>query len=307
MEIQILSLTKVEQFCLLFQHLKAFTEFVNIQFLPDKLFIQGLDSAHVSMFMVSIPSTWFDTYTLTRGEQQPVTLGVNVHILCKILTSRERTQKMRIVHTSSEENAGAGADSDEKMFIYFTAGNAASAATAAVPMQVDGAATAAVVATNKITSSSSISFDFDRHFEMPLVDITSESLDIPEIDYAAELSLQSSKFFSVVSQLKQFGDTMEMFCTEERIEITSTSPGAGKMCVDIKIEELTSYAINENEQLRLSYSLGQLYNICMFYKISPHREVHLALSDNFPMRFTYNLDDTAFITFYLAPKIADTD
>ena len=138
---------------------------------------------------------------------------------------------------------------------------------------------------------------------MPLSDIETEMMDIPSIDYAADFSLMAPKLFAVVQQLKQFGDTMEILCTEHSIQITATSPGAGKMSVDIKIDELSSYAINEGEELKLSYSLAYMHNICMFYKLS--REVHLSLSDNFPMRLTYHFGEDAFMTFYLAPKIAE--
>ncbi len=46
---------------------------------------------------------------------------------------------------------------------------------------------------------------FDKHFELPLIEIESEMMEIPGVDYQAEFSLTSSNFAGIVGQLKQFG------------------------------------------------------------------------------------------------------
>jgi len=74
--------------------------------------------------------------------------------------------------------------------------------------------------------------------------------------------------------------------------------------VEIDINELTEYAIEENETVKLSFSLTILHNVCMYSKIS--KNVNLYLKDNFPMKICYALgDNDAKLTFYLAPKMSD--
>jgi DNA polymerase III sliding clamp (beta) subunit (PCNA family) len=76
------------------------------------------------------------------------------------------------------------------------------------------------------------------------------------------------------------------------------------MLVDINIEDLTEYSITEGEEMKLSFSLSMLHNICMYNKISKEVEIHL--TKNFPMKIVYSLgDNDACFTFYLAPKISD--
>ena len=76
------------------------------------------------------------------------------------------------------------------------------------------------------------------------------------------------------------------------------------MLVDINIEDLTEYSITEGEEMKLSFSLSMLHNICMYNKIS--KEVGIHLKNNFPMKIVYSLgDNDACFTFYLAPKISD--
>lgn len=144
---------------------------------------------------------------------------------------------------------------------------------------------------------------FDKSFEVPLMDLESETMAIPNIEYQAEFSLPSSHFQNLVSQLKMFGETMDIKCSENKIELVSNSQDSGKMSVEIKIDDLTSFAIDEDEELNLSFSLNYLYNICLYNKLT--KEIDIKLCNNYPLSIIYNLGDGAEIKFYLAPKISD--
>jgi hypothetical protein len=105
-----------------------------------------------------------------------------------------------------------------------------------------------------------------------------------------------------------FGDCIDIECSEEKIELKSFAEGMGKMSVNIDIEDLDSYAINEGEEMKLSFSLTMLNNICAYHKVS--RNMEIQLMKNYPMKIIYSLDPTlvdAKMTFYLAPKINDSD
>lgn len=275
MELELSNPAKLECFSQIFQHLKVFTELINVQFTDAGLFMQGLDSSHVSIFVLNIPANWFDLYRSTG-----ITLGFNTHIFCKILFAREKTQKVRI---------RVDVNNEDTLFISFTgADNGASV----------GSSSAGVLC-------GSIPIEFDRQFEMPLVDVDAEMLEIPAIEYCAEFSLLSGKFYAVINQLKNFGDTMEISCTEERIKLDATSPCTGKMSVDIKIDELLAYSIDEGETLNAMYSLQYISNICQFYKVS--KEVQISLSHDYPLQFAYMMGGGASMKFYLAPKLSDND
>jgi proliferating cell nuclear antigen len=274
MDLELTNFAKLDCFAQIFQHLKIFTELVNIQFLETGILVQGLDSSHVSIFVISIPGIWFDNYH-SRG----VSLGFNTHIFCKILFAREKTQKLRMQLDSNNEDV---------LFISFTGASAGA---------TDG------VTTGAAAGVFSGSIEFDRNFEMNLVEVNSEMLEIPVIEYSAEFSLLSGKFNAVVNQLKNFGDTMDICCTEEKIKLDATSPCTGKMSVDIKIEELLAYTIDEDTTLTALYSLQYITNICQFHKVS--KEIQISLSPDYPMQFEYSMGEGAFMKFYLAPKMSD--
>ena len=149
--------------------------------------------------------------------------------------------------------------------------------------------------------------EFEKHFEIPLIEIDSDMLVIPEVDYQTEFSVSSSNFSSIINQLKMFGDTMDIHCSEEKIQLSSYSQEHGKMVVEIKIDDLTSFSINEDEKINLSFSLTYLHHICLYNKLA--KEIELKISSDFPMKIIYLLggDDEAKMSFFLAPRINDDE
>ena len=144
---------------------------------------------------------------------------------------------------------------------------------------------------------------FDKSFEVPLIDLETETMEIPPIDYQAEFSLPSAHFQNLVSQLKTFGETMDIQCSEEKIELVSNSSDSGKMAVEIKIDDLSAFSIDEGEELNMSFSLNYLYNICLYNKLT--KEIEIKLCNQYPLNVNYSIGDGAEIKFYLAPKISD--
>jgi len=250
---------KAECFSTLFQHMKLFTENTNVMFEKDKLFIQTMDSAHVSILELSLPAKWFDKYENAR--QDGFVLGINTTILFKVLSTRDKTQSISL---RFEEG------NDDKLYVEFKSEN------------------------NKTV--------FDKFFEIPLMDIDDAIMSIPQMDHQAEFSLPSSNFASLVSQMKLFGETLQVECTEDKIEMSALSLDVGKMKVNIPIDDLTSFAIEEGGELDLSFSLSHLSSICAYSKLA--KEVEIGITTNYPLRLIYLLDTQgAKFVFYLAPKM----
>ena len=262
MNIVIKNQQKAECFSGIFQHIRLFTEHINITFEKERLYIQSMDTSHVSIFELYLPSAWFDTYE--HNNASPITIGINSTLLFKILNTREKTQETNITYVINN---------GDKLYINFTSENTAI---------------------------------FDKKFEIPLMDLEHDIMGIPDTDYNADFSLCSANFANIINQLKLFGDTLDVECTEEKITLNSLSQETGKMTVQIDINELTEYSINEGETIDLSFSINILHNICMYNKIS--KNINICLKENFPMKITYNLgEENANMIFYLAPKIKDDD
>ena len=78
---------------------------------------------------------------------------------------------------------------------------------------------------------------FDKHFQLPLIDIDTEMMHIPSMEYKADFSLPSNTFATLIDQLKMFGETLRIECSEDKIQLFSESLDSGKMSVDIPIDD----------------------------------------------------------------------
>lgn len=262
MNILIKTPLKAEQFTTIFQHIKLFSQHVNVSFNQEKMYLQAMDGSRVSIFELSIPKSWFDSYEIASDVN--LCLGINSTILFRILNTYEAGQIMQIKYDSGNSDTLA---------IHFT---------------------------NDDTNVKNV---FDKHFELPLMDIENEIMVIPDFESQADILIPSNKFANIINQLKQFGDTMEIECSEEKIMIAASSVESGKMFVEIKFDDLQSYSINEGQELKLSFGLSFLHNICCYSKIA--KNIEMKITENYPMKITYELGDGATVMYYLAPKIND--
>ena len=85
MNIAITNLQKAETFAAIFQHIKVFTDNVNIMFEAERMYIQAMDTSRVSIFEIVLPAAWFDKYEQTNAAN--TTIGINTVILFKILNT----------------------------------------------------------------------------------------------------------------------------------------------------------------------------------------------------------------------------
>jgi proliferating cell nuclear antigen PCNA len=63
---------------------------INIQFTPDGLAAQGMDSAHCSLFEFKVTKPWFSTYEAPEH----TTVGLNMGIMSKIMGMRQPKQSV---------------------------------------------------------------------------------------------------------------------------------------------------------------------------------------------------------------------
>ena len=266
--IRILNQQKADIFAGIFQHIKLFTDQINLIFEKERLYIQSMDACRISIFEVFLPATWFDVYEHTIPTA--CTIGLNSTILYKILGTRDKGQEITIRFDS---------ENDDKLYLEFTS--------------------------NDRTI-------YDKEFEMCLIEIDCELMAIPPSDSCAEFSIPSANFASIISQLKLFGDSLDIVCNESAIQLTALSVESGKMVVKIEIDDLTEFSIDEDAEITMSFGLTNLHNICAYSKIAKSMDIHL--TENFPMKIIYwlgshespdSVGSDAKLVFYLAPKIND--
>ena len=144
--------------------------------------------------------------------------------------------------------------------------------------------------------------EFKKTFKMPLADYDYDEMIIPTVDYDAEFSLSSKHVTDIFSQLNNFGSDIIIKCSQEDISLT-TNGVSGEMQVDIPINDLSSYSIVEDEEIILTYCLTYINKMCITNKLSS--DIEFSLSNDCPMKISYDLGDDSSIVFFIAPKLND--
>ena len=149
--------------------------------------------------------------------------------------------------------------------------------------------------------------EFDKEFEMPLMDLDQDVLSIPsDAQWETEFDFKSTVFQHLMSEMEMFNDTISLRCTEEDFQLSASGEN-GKYKVKFNIDDLESYAIDEDTEVSTSYSVKYFTMISSFSKLS--KMLNVEASNNMPIKLTYNLgadgDEDNYMKFYLAPKMED--
>jgi proliferating cell nuclear antigen len=143
---------------------------------------------------------------------------------------------------------------------------------------------------------------FNHFFELNLIEIDEDSLGIPEIDYDVEFTIESKKLSDIFNELNVFGEDLNIKCSETKLEL-NTHGDATKLKIDIPIDDLDEYAISEDKEIDILFSLNHLCKMCVSMKIGS--KISIGISDNYPMSLNYDLGDNSSVSFFIAPKISD--
>merc|ERR1711948_52250 len=121
-------------------------------------------------------------------------------------------------------------------------------------------------------------------FDLKLVQIESEHMEIPEQQYKVVARLPSAEFQRICRDLKEFGETMHVKASKEGITFSVKGDvGAGNVTATFALR----YLVNFSKAAPLCGS------------------VELGLGPDAPLLVKYNLEnaDNGYMQFYLAPKI----
>lgn len=155
-----------------------------------------------------------------------------------------------------------------------------------------------------------------KEFKMPLIDIETDILDVPDAEFTADIEMLSQEFSELVSQLSIFGQDLQIRCKDD-IRVTGKGE-LGSMDAIIKEDDIIMFAIEEDKELSLLYAMSYVLLITSFSKVNKKVQIHI--SEEIPMKIQYSMDsfmdenddndeesegDKNFIRFFLAPKIED--
>ena len=231
---------KVSQFSSILKNLKNFSLDIEMHVNENRLYTQGMDSAHCCLFELELQKDWFTEFDVDC----PVRLGINCELLAKIFNCLGDNQNIELNHVKDTDS----------LFVTLS------------PKEGEKGIV--------------------KEFKLPLMDLDSELMDVHTIEYAADIHMISSQFTELVNQLSIFGNELRIKCAED---IRLTGKGEiGSMDALIKEDDILMYAIEEDSELDLTFSVGYINMMVAFGKINKKVQIHI--STDMPMKIQYGMD-----------------
>ncbi|KAI1436745.1 proliferating cell nuclear antigen [Xylaria sp. CBS 124048] len=146
-------------------------------------------------------------------------------------------------------------------------------------------------------------------YDLKLMDIDQEHLGIPDTEYAATVTMPSTEFKRICSDLQAMSESVKIEATKDGIKFSCNGDiGNGAVTLrnyqNVEKEHL-NVDIELTEPVALTFSLKYLVNFCKAQPLSDR--VKICLSNEVPLLVEYLVTGTSYLRFYLAPKIGDEE
>ena len=147
-------------------------------------------------------------------------------------------------------------------------------------------------------------------FQMNLIEIDHEVLQIPDIPAISQIDMDSSEFYGICHDFIPFSDTLKIRTRKTNTNNVTKMEGIFECAGDkgkgkILIENAGKSTINSTvDDFSADFSLKHLSIFTKAQNLSP--KVTLRLNENAPIDIRYIFENSiGCLTFYLAPKIPD--
>lgn len=159
-------------------------------------------------------------------------------------------------------------------------------------------------------------------FDMCIIMIDADLMDIPEVEYSADIIMKSAVFKDYFKEFVMFGEYVKINCDEENITFDINGENTNYKII-VKDKYLEEYAIEEDVSLSPMYNLSYISFVTSFIKLNTFMSINI--SENYPLKLEYKIKDgkqtdndkneskenpeetSTFgsMKFYIAPRIDD--
>lgn len=147
-------------------------------------------------------------------------------------------------------------------------------------------------------------------FVVKLMEIDAETLGIPDTEYTATIKIPSSEFQRICRDLSQFGDTVVISVKKGAVEFSGSGEiGSAKIVLKengtIDDDEKISVEMDKDQPCSLSFANRYLNFFAKAQSLSDI--VTLQLCPDHPLVVSFDIGDSGYLRYYLAPKIEEED
>jgi len=257
--------SKIDVFVALFQIIKNSAVTLNIVLTDEKMHIQGIDLSQCCLFNVDITKQWFTSYSIEK--QLNISLNTEMYLKVLSLGSNQKDISIKLC---------VKLDELDNLHIDF------------------------------IDNSSSKS-NINKYFTLPLQETElNNELTIPDNEYEVDITMNSKKLCELINQLSSFSDDLHdvnIKANSTSVKFITQGANGGEFIIEIEPENIDEYAIIDNIEINVSYSLKYLHKLCLTNKIS--NNIKISMSNKSPMKIQYNLGDDSELVYFITPKIEE--
>ena len=261
MKIILIEKTKKDKLLSLFQLIKLSSQSIHFYFQETKLFIQGMNSSHSSLFEIYLNYDWFDYI-----EKDVASFTIDSSIFYSILSISSENQFLLLEYILDNDKLFISYINNKEIINYLP------------------------------SYSFTESIHYNKYFEIVLIDIEYDVLKIPVLDYDAEMSLCPKIWNELLTQLSLFADKIKIKCNEEIIQLKSIGE-QGEMKINISIDDIQEYCINEGEEMEMLFNLHLLSKLSLTTKLS--NSIIISFKKEYPLQIKYVFDNNILV-FYIS-------
>lgn len=133
-----------------------------------------------------------------------------------------------------------------------------------------------------------------------LMDIEMDPMMIPDMDFPMSISLTSSEFVRLIKDMNEFGDSIRITAEPGKVVFRTLGDITD---MQITFTEHDKCTLNIKSSVEVEFSLKYLLMFLKASSLSDH--VNIYMGEDTPMKVEYKITDEDFLSFYLAPKVAD--
>ncbi|XP_033173657.1 proliferating cell nuclear antigen isoform X1 [Drosophila mauritiana] len=141
-------------------------------------------------------------------------------------------------------------------------------------------------------------------YELKLLNLDQDHMEIPKKDYTCYIQLPSSEFARICRDMSMFDESLTIACSSKGIRF-SAKGDLGTANIQLNAGTAMDVSIEVQEPVTQSFA-GRYLNT--FTKATPLADrVKLYLSEERPLLVEYPIEDYGHIRYYLAPKVNEPD
>lgn len=142
----------------------------------------------------------------------------------------------------------------------------------------------------------------NKEYNIKLLNIENERLEIPDTDYGTIISLLSLDFQNICNELSQIGETIDINIMKDNITFSTESENLNEK-IKLKFDDEKVQKVNYEEDLKSTFSSKYLNSFVKASSLSNNVIINLIYES--PLLIEYKIDENSYIKYYLAPKIEE--